>query len=85
MSDETPISLHEAREQWAKMDQTARRELIEKVRGDVKYAIGHDWAGLPPEAHSALLAVMQPETPPAEPAETTTEDTGRRGRRRSDD
>ena len=49
----------EAREKWAAMSQNERKELIEKVRGDIAEAV-NDWAALPPQAHAAIMAVLFP-------------------------
>jgi len=53
------MSFVEARDKWAAMSQQERKDLIEKVRGDVAEAV-NDWAGLPPQAHSAIMAVLFP-------------------------
>ena len=59
------MDLTTARERWAAMSLAERQALIEKVKGELALA-GHDWAGLPPQAHSAIMAAIAPE----EPAET---------------
>ena len=56
------MDFNQARERWAAMSLADRQALIEKVKGEVVLA-GHDWAGLPPQAHSAIMAVLQPEEP----------------------
>jgi predicted Fe-S protein YdhL (DUF1289 family) len=53
------MSFVEAREKWAAMSQNERKELIEKVRGDIAEAV-NDWAALPPQAHTAIMAVLFP-------------------------
>ena len=70
------MSFVEAREKWAAMSQNERKELIEKVRGDIAEAV-NDWAALPPQAHAAIMAVL---FPPAEDA--AEEEEPHRGRRR---
>ena len=71
------MSFVEAREKWAAMSQAERKELIEKVHGDVAEAV-NDWAALPPQAHAAIMAVLFP----AEAAESEEEEphAKRRGR-----
>ena len=50
----------QARDMWAALSIPERKKLIERVHGDAAMA-DHDWAGLPPQAHSAIIATMQPE------------------------
>ena len=76
------ISFYEAREQWAKMSTEERKALIEKLRGDAKYASGHDWAGLPPEARTAIMETLEPETAPAAEETTEADDSSHSSRRR---
>ena len=56
------MDFNTARERWAAMSLAERQALIEKVKGEVALA-GHDWAGLPPQAHAAIIAVLKPEEP----------------------
>jgi hypothetical protein len=70
------MSFVEAREKWAAMSQAERKELIEKVHGDVAEAV-NDWAALPPQAHAAIMAVLFP----AEEASEEEEPHGRSRRR----
>lgn len=86
------MNFHEASAHWAALSLEDRTALIRQVNGDIAMA-GHAWAGLPPEAHTALIAVMappaEPEAEPDEPAEADTaeadtehETTPRPGRKR---
>jgi len=70
------MSFVEAREKWAAMSQNERKELIEKVRGDIAEAV-NDWAALPPQAHAAIMAVL---FPPEEESEEEEPHAKRRGR-----
>ena len=76
------ISFIEAREKWAKMSTEERKALIEKLHGDVKYATGHDWAGLPPEAHSAICETLEPDAPAAAPETEAADESESHGSRR---
>jgi hypothetical protein len=73
------MSFVEAREKWAAMSKQDRVALIEKLHGDVA-AAADDWAALPPQAQSAIMATW---FPPGAGAEADDEDEPHaRGRRR---
>jgi hypothetical protein len=72
------MSFIEAREKWMAMSRAERIELIKRVHGDEAEAV-NDWAGLPPQAQTAIIATLFP--PGAGAAEDDDEPhRGRRGR-----
>ena len=73
------MSFVEARDKWAAMTKQERLDLIKQVHGDEAEAV-NDWAGLPPQAQSAIIATLYPPAAAAEAAEEEDEPHGR-GRR----
>jgi hypothetical protein len=68
-----------ARDLWAGMTRAQRLALIEKVHGDAA-AAALDWAGLPPQAQTAIIATMAPEPPSEEHPEGEEDHKSRRKR-----
>lgn len=72
---------HQGLTLWAGSDAARRKEILSALKADESLA-SHDWAALPPELRSAIIAGIQPPEPEAAAEEPTT---GRGRHKRGDD
>jgi hypothetical protein len=65
-----------AREMWAGLAREERKKILAALHADETMA-DHDWAGLPPQVHTGIIAGMPvepPHPPPLEHDDAKTED-----------